>query len=115
MVNDYFEKTYKDYLDKFGRRGLSPNLPCVQVGKTNPKFLPLEVITILEDQYSMKKLRSKHQATKVQSKSLIGVGKSSQTDYLKCFDLGMNLAFYSGTRSCIESCKSFGWQCEKNK
>ena len=104
-VKEYFEKTYSDYLDKRGRGGLLPNLPCIQVGKTNAKYFPFEVVSIIEDQYSMKKLKPKQQAemTKTcgqqkptdrfkegqeQARELI-LSKAGQTDYLKHFDIKM--------------------------
>ena len=106
-VKEYFEKTYSDYLDKRGRGGLLPNLPCIQVGKTNPKFIPFEVVSIIEDQYSMKKLKPRQQAemTKTcgqqkpterfeEGKREIKrtnelLSKAGQTDYLKQFGIKM--------------------------
>lgn len=107
-VKTYFERVYKDYLDKLGR-DLFPNLPCVQVGKTNPKFFPLEVVSIIDDQYNMKKLKPKHQAemtkrcgqqkpterfreSELQVKNLI-TARGNQTDYLKYFDIQMQTKY----------------------
>ena len=105
-VKEYFEKAYPDYLEKAGLEGLNGNLPCVQVGKTNPRYFPAEVVCIVDDQYLSKKLKPRHQAimttkcgqqkpterfeeSKIQVRSLIQP-KAEQKDYLKYFDIHMN-------------------------
>ena len=105
-VKEYFEKVYVDYLEKAGLQGLNGNLPCIQVGKTNPRYFPAEVVYIVDDQYLSKKLKPKHQATmttkcgqqnpkerfeesKAQVRNLVQP-KAEEKDYLKYFDISMN-------------------------
>lgn len=105
-VKEYFEKVYTDYLEKAGLQGLNGNLPCIQVGRTNPRYFPAEVCSIVDDQYLSKKLKPKHQSimttkcgqqrpverfqeSKVQVQNLIQP-RGEQKDYLKYFDIHMN-------------------------
>ena len=59
-VFDYFNRTYADYL-KQHNLVLNPNLPCIQVGRDRPKYFPLEVCELIDDQHYTKKLKPKLQ------------------------------------------------------
>ena len=86
------------------------DLPCVQVGKTNPKFFPMEVVCIEDDQYHMKKLEPNQQATMTTAcgeqkpslrfqENLMQINKLKQsalrceTDYLALFGITLSTPF----------------------
>jgi eukaryotic translation initiation factor 2C len=60
-VFDYFNRTYAAWLQT-SRIVLNANLPAVQIGRDRPKYFPMEVCEVLEDQHSTKKLKAKLQA-----------------------------------------------------
>lgn len=106
-VLTYFESKYKDYIDKIGRR-FNPNLPCVQVGKMQARYFPMEVVNIAYDQYDKKSdpkiqkiitrkfgdvfASERFKETQNQVKNLLEV-KTGQIDYLKYFDIEIKPEF----------------------
>lgn len=127
-VKEYFEKVYTDYLERAGLQGLNGNLPCIQVGKTNPRYFPAEVCSIVYDQYMSKKLKPKHQATmttrcgqqkpterfeesKVQVQSLIRP-KGEEKDYLEYFDIQMENNYTQVKGRVLDPAKLL---CQNNK
>ena len=86
------------------------DLPCVQVGKTNAKFFPVEVVCIVDDQYYMKKLNPDQQSTmttrcgeqkpsvrfqenQLQINKLIQSAARCETDYFASFGIKLVTPF----------------------
>jgi len=107
-VKAYFEAKYRSYIEQLGRELF--NLPCIQVGKTNEKFFPLEVVEIVDDQPCMEKLDPTQQATMTstcgdqspvvrfsesnsQIQTLIESSRRCQTDYLRAYGIEISKDF----------------------